>query len=651
MKSMMVANNRDLNLGVGYIDLQQMQKDRIYYVDQTKIIEDLLNQNVVVSLITRPRRFGKTLSMNILKHFFALDPTNPIGTPTKTKNLFKNFYISKNKKLCKEHMGKYPVISLSFSRIEGEHFNDLEELMKSIFIELYRQYSYVLLDQDRLIRNYMSIDATKMQECTEDRNFSIEQVKEDFRRFTNKSTEIDDYRNALRILIEVVYFYYLKPVVLLIDEYDVPLLKGLTYGYYDQILRFMKPIIGVVKDNPYIYKSVLTGCLRIAQESFFTGANNFHHYGVDQIPFSDDIGFSKEQTLELLKYYQLEDNLDEVIDWYDGYLFGNTSMVCPWNIIQYCKDKLDDPKTKATSYWINSSENAILNTVLNNLSPSIVDVLQSLVDQQAVLVTINDHLVLNKIKNYALNPEGFTVKDSPLYSEQAFWTILYHSGYITSTQKATELNIKKDQRLVKIPNREILEIFKDQIIDRFSNNNPIHKQNAFQILELFAQEPSPEHSFRVEECLQNLLQNFISIRDGAKGEFKSHPEWYYHAFLNGLFSGIFSLPQYSDHFYASNKELGNGYADISFKIPYAINPNERIGVIIELKAVDEPRLDQNYNLILDQALEQISKKQYVEGMMNNRALYRVNIIYQYAIVFCKKNCYVKAKKINKDQLQ
>lgn len=662
------SNTTKQKIGIGYIDLKDFLKENLYFIDKTSFIEHFLEQKDVVTLITRPRRFGKTLSMNILEHFFSIS-----SSPTEQKNLFHDLQISQNLHICQNYMGKYPVISLSFGRIEGESFASVEELLKSIFIELYDQFSFIAIDLERLKRNYQTLN-TKSNSLKQDLdsvlntvktqnlnilsdkdespfNFSLQQVKEDFKRFRVYETDLNLYRNALRNLIRYVAIYYMKPVILLIDEYDVPLTKALTNGYYDQMLSFMKPVIGVIKDNKYLFKAVLTGCLRVAQESLFTGANNFEHYGIDQITYSTDFGFTKEETLELLKYYHLEKCIDELVEWYDGYLFGKTNMICPWNIINFCKHKLADPNIKPSPYWINSSENAILNVLLNNLNPQLAETLQQLTDQQSTIVSINDHQVLNFFKNYSVKADLVSLNEAPIYSEQAFWTILYNAGYITRSPLSYNYDLKHDQRLVKIPNREILETFKEQIIDRFSVNNKIHNQNSFELLHLFSNVPSEQNSYKIMDEIHDLLEKFISIRDGAKGSFKDHPEWYYHAFLNGLFSAIFSLPEYSDHFYASNRELGNGYADISFKIPSAINSHERIGVIIEIKAIDDLDKIHDPDIILDKALAQIENKKYVQGMMNKFAYYSIKTIYQYAILFCKKDCLVKAKKIEKSQLQ
>ena len=572
----------------GYSDLENLIQDQVYFVDKTKIIENLINQKDQVTLITRPRRFGKTLTMSILKNFFSIDYQNLNAPTKKAEKLFKDFYISQNKALCEKYMGQFPVISLSFNTIDGNSFKSQEGLMKAIFIELYEKFYFIMQDLNHLAENFIQINQNLSKEhksrSNDDQNKNsqvlenetIEQftqhIKEDFLKYIDAKTPIEEFKLALHNLIKYVSIYFNQKVILLIDEYDVPLNKALIHGYYAEMLEFIQPVMGVIKDNPYVYRSIITGCLRIAHESIFTGANNFHHYGIKDVFYSTDLGFTKEETFELLKYYKQEQSIEQVLEWYDGYIFGNTHIICPWNVIIFCQSKQSDPNIEPDSYWINTSQNAILNVLLDNLNPTIVDTLQRLVDGEQVSVQINEHLVLNKLENKKLVGDIITVDGKPKYSETAFWTILYNTGYLTRVLDQPIVRTPAGNLLtLKIPNKEVLFGFEEQIIDRFSSKSASFKQSSFDLLELFAQEPSKDLDKVIRRSLNKLLNNFISIRDGSSVDYKAHPEWYYHAFLNGMFSVILTNNNdYSDAYYRSNKELGRGYADISFKIPAII---------------------------------------------------------------------------------
>lgn len=659
-------------LSCGYQNYKVIKEQNILYVDKTSIIEHLLSQNDLVTLITRPRRFGKSLTLSTLEHFFSIDYYNLDDPTTKARKLFKDTKIYKNRELCSKYMGQYPVISISFGMINSGVFEGAEIFLKNIFIELYRRFSFIELDLERIKQNYFKLHSqehsTKLEPIStlepENTNnpfnsfdTTIAQLKKDFHQFLLSSTPLINFRTALLNLVHYVHLFFGKPVILLIDEYDVPLHSGLVNGYYDQILDFMKSVFSVIKGNDdLIFKIVITGCLRIAQESFFTGANNFNHYGIDQVIYSEDLGFTEQETLEILKKFNLEKYYSQVLDWYDGYLFGNTKIVCPWNVIKYSQAKKGDPASLPATYWINTSENAILKTVFNHINPSIADKLQLLLDRKSIDVQIDDHLVLGDLYNAVIKGDLFSINKKPEYTEKIFWTLLYHAGYLTCARRLSEKEITaltNDQfiklsqtRSLKIPNFEILSTFDAQILQRFSNENSEFTLTSSKVFELFCNEPTPENVMELKIELNSLLNNFVSVRDRSSKEIKYKQEWYYHTFLNGMFSVIFSMYNLNPADYSSNRELGNGYADLAFKIPYKIK--KMTAVIIEIKACSDPN---NMVAKAKDALNQIKNKEYAQGLFAEDVYEQeIEFIYLYGIAFYGKRCVIQAETISKKEL-
>ena len=661
----------DKIISTGYQDFEMLITQNYYYVDKTKFIEDFINSGNAATLITRPRRFGKSLTMSLLKNFFSIDYDH-LDLPTeKAQNLFHNLYISSKKDLCAKHMGQYPVISISFAGVDGVNFQEAKNRLQDSLMNITTNYYFII----ESVEDYFN----SLENNSAETKFTPEQIRT-LKKFTKddleflKSFESPNYgtdfqSSFLNRLINLVNKYFNKKVILIIDEYDVPLNKALVCGYYNEMLNFMKPIIGVIKNNANVQKSLITGCLRIANESFFTGTNNFRHYDIESIKYSEYIGFTESETQDLLKYYHLEQYYDEVISWYDGYIMGRRRMVCPWDVLSYCQDLLDDPTSKPNTYWINTSSNSLIEIVMQNLNPSIVDYLEKLMDHQAILVKINNHLTLNKLVNNEAKGDVLLMGGKPQYTDTAFWTILYHSGYLTldpnlnnlfehddtsnteenraliqDTNQKVSMNRAKETYL-RIPNKEIYETFQERIIERFSLDNEQYADDTQEIFKLLIAKPSISNIKKFNKFLSKLLKQFISIRDGSDRSYKSNPEWYYHAFLNGFISAYSSLDKIKLVTFNSNKELGNGYADIAF-VTQELNID--VGVIIELKVSQEPK---QLEAKADEALAQIKDKKYITGFINELGYYKPNKIHIYGISFYKKDCYVKAGVINsKDYL-
>lgn len=631
----------------GYSDFAEIQRNNLYFVDKTKVIEHWVNQKNSVTVLTRPRRFGKSLTLSVLENFLSIDYKNLTDPTAKAKTLFKDSYIAQNKELCELYMAKYVVLSISFQDVYGTTYQSAVAKLRLLAQKIMIDFSCLITDLEKFFK------AKENNECS--KYFSEEQIKrlelfsssdlKELLALRNKETSDDLLSEFLDLIIRSLKIYFDKPIILIIDEYDVPLNEALMNGYYEQMLAMMKSIMGVIKSNKNVSHFIIAGCIRIAQESIISGANNITHYSIDSIPYSTDIGFTKEETLELLKASHLDKYIDQVEEWYDGYIFGNTRMLCPWEIIRFCEDNTLSEQPQITNYmktyWINTSSNSILATFVDHLTPSIVEKVQLLMDGQKTEVPINDHLILNTVSNQKNNDPNscFT------YSEQALWTILYHTGYLTRDDRFSQLNEKNENsnveyKFVKIPNKEIYVNFKSLLLQHFSIENKNFRQNAESVLSYFVQEPSYENSSLLRKKLSLLLNNFISIRDGSSQEYSKHPEWYYHSFLNGMFSQLLDS---ATSYYRSNRELGNGYADISFLLPdeYRIG----VGVIIELKVA--PNIQDLKNRAQD-ALQQIKNRDYHKGFFLDFVLDDLKVIDLYGISFCGKECYVVAEQINKD---
>lgn len=506
-------------LPVGFDDFKKIRENQFYYVDKTKLIEQLLTNWSEVNLFTRPRRFGKTLNMSMLKSFFE------IGTD---KALFEGLYISKNQELCEEYMGKYPVVFLSLKGVEGLTFEEARAYLCELIINETRRFKF-LLNSERLDND----EKNMYQEL-----LSLQEEKD--------SVLAAKLKLSLKKISELLYKHYGQKVIFLIDEYDVPLDKAFQHGYYKKMVSLIRGVFGeVLKTNDFLMFAVLTGCLRVSKESIFTGLNNFKVYSADDIRYDEEFGFTNEDVKKILSDYNQQDHFLEVKEWYDGYHFGNADIYCPWDVINYMDDLMSNPKAKPKAYWINSSGNDLVKRFIDKADTTTKDEVEQLISGNAVEKRIRLDLTYDEIDN----------------SVENLWSVLFTTGYLTRFGES-ENGVYK----LVIPNKEVREVFVLQIRDWFDRIVADDQASTEKINRGFLEG-------RVEDIQQELtmfLGETISVMDTkARNEEK---EIFYHGILIGI------LKNCSSWAVKSNKESGDGFADILVK-----PKNPDAGIIMELK--------------------------------------------------------------------
>ena len=506
-------------LPVGFDDFKKIRENQFYYVDKTKLIEHLLANWSEVNLFTRPRRFGKTLNMSMLKNFFE------IGTD---KALFEGLYISKNQELCEEYMGKYPVVFLSLKGVEGLTFEEARAYLCELIINETRRFKF-LLNSERLDNDEKNMyhELLSLQE-------------------ENDSVLAAKLKLSLKKISELLYKHYGQKVIFLIDEYDVPLDKAFQHGYYKKMVSLIRGVFGeVLKTNDFLMFAVLTGCLRVSKESIFTGLNNFKVYSADDIRYDEEFGFTNEDVKKILSDYNQQDHFLEVKEWYDGYHFGNADIYCPWDVINYMDDLMSNPKAKPKAYWINSSGNDLVKCFIDKADTTTKDEVEQLISGDAVEKRIRLDLTYDEIDN----------------SVENLWSVLFTTGYLTRFGES-ENGVYK----LVIPNKEVREVFVLQIRDWFDRIVADDQASTEKINRGFLEG-------RVEDIQQELtmfLGETISVLDTkARNEEK---EIFYHGILIGI------LKNCSSWAVKSNKESGDGFADILVK-----PKNPDAGIIMELK--------------------------------------------------------------------
>ena len=506
-------------LPVGFDDFKKIRENQFYYVDKTKLIEHLLANWSEVNLFTRPRRFGKTLNMSMLKNFFE------IGTD---KALFEGLYISKNQELCEEYMGKYPVVFLSLKGVEGLTFEEARAYLCELIINETRRFKF-LLNSERLDNDEKNMyhELLSLQE-------------------ENDSVLAAKLKLSLKKISELLYKHYGQKVIFLIDEYDVPLDKAFQHGYYKKMVSLIRGVFGeVLKTNDFLMFAVLTGCLRVSKESIFTGLNNFKVYSADDIRYDEEFGFTNEDVKKILSDYNQQDHFLEVKEWYDGYHFGNADIYCPWDVINYMDDLMSNPKAKPKAYWINSSGNDLVKCFIDKDDTTTKDEVEQLISGDAVEKRIRLDLTYDEIDN----------------SVENLWSVLFTTGYLTRFGES-ENGVYK----LVIPNKEVREVFVLQIRDWFDLIVADDQASTEKINRGFLEG-------RVEDIQQELtmfLGETISVLDTkARNEEK---EIFYHGILIGI------LKNCSSWAVKSNKESGDGFADILVK-----PKNPDAGIIMELK--------------------------------------------------------------------
>ena len=549
-----------VTLPIGTSDFVEIRREGWYYVDKTGLIRDLLNtRKAKVTLITRPRRFGKTLGMNMLANFFDIQKDS--------KALFEGLEVSKDTTLCEQWRNQWPVLFVSFRRVDGLNFQSAYGMLKTTICELCIEHRYLL-------------ESTQVPH----------EHKETMRRLLQKTASDDELSSSLLLLTHMMQAHYGKPIILLIDEYDVPLAKASANGYYKEMLDVMKGIMQAMKDNSALQLAVITGCLRIAKESIFTGTNNFVSDTITSSRLNEYFGFTQAEVDKLLEDTGLTDHAEDLKAWYDGYHFGEFDIYCPWDVMNYLQDLQFDPSKKPVSNWKNTSDNAIIRSFIDYSGPSISKKLELLLSGGYIVQTIEEDLTYDYLHS----------------SEDNLWSILYLTGYLT---RVREIPASDGALALTIPNAEVQEIFRSTIQKWFKDSSQTwNRQAMFQAL-------WAGNSETLTKEIGKLLRKTISYHD--------YKEDFYHAFLAGILASF----HYSVE---SNREHGEGRSDI---VVYD-EENSRV-VIFEAKVAKSP---EELPAACDAALCQIEARQYAEDFRDE-----YDEILCYGIAFYKKRCLVKMK--------
>ena len=569
-----------LKLPVGIDDFRKLRESHFYYVDKTRLIEQLLLNWSEVTLFTRPRRFGKTLNMSMFKSFFD------IGTD---KALFDGLYISGNKELCDEYMGKYPVIFLSLKGVEGSSFDDARYMITELigkeaerFRFLERSETLSENDKDRYRAIISQCDGKYMM----DAQLLV---------------------SSLQSLSQLLCTHYGKKTIILIDEYDVPLDKAFQNGYYKEMVSLIRGLFGqALKTNEFLQFAVLTGCLRISKESIFTGLNNFKVLSITDSRFDEQFGFTDCEVKKLLSDYGMDSHFDEIKEWYDGYHFGRADVYCPWDVINHVDHLRDDSKAKPQTYWINSSGNSLVRRLINRADSSTKDEIERLIAGEAIEKVIRQDLTYDEIENSIDN----------------IWSVLFTTGYLTKIGEAKLPDSESYAYMLVIPNKEVREVFVLQIQEWFkavvANDNDTMRLLSKAILD--------KDEAILARQLNIVMGRMISILDTkAPDDMKEN---FYHGLLLGLLRG--SNP---DWLIKSNRESGDGFSDILIK-----PENPDLGIVIEVKYAKEFK---GLDAACDAAMAQIKQKRYDETLRDEG---RCDIL-AYGIAFCRKRCKVAGEKL------
>lgn len=534
-----------LKLPVGIEDFQEIRRLGFYYVDKTMLIEQLLAKWGKVNLFTRPRRFGKSLNMSLLRYFFDIEAD---------KTLFDGLYISQNKQLCEEYMGKFPVIFLSLKGVDGLTFSEARFCLAELIESEARRFKFLMhsdkLDADdkAMYRDLLSLHGADVAAIS--------------------------LRFALKKLSELLYKHYGQKTLILIDEYDVPLDKAFQHGYYREMVALIRGLFGeTLKTNEFMQFAVLTGCLRVSKESIFTGLNNFKVLSITDARFDEQFGFTDAEVQQLLHVYNLEEHLAETKEWYDGYRFGEVDVYCPWDVINHVDRLLGQPDAEPQAYWINTSGNELVKRFINKANKTTRDEIERLVAGESIEKRVRLELTYDEIDNGIDN----------------LWSVLFTTGYLTQAGMTAQGAYK-----LVIPNREIREVYKLQIQEWFKD---AVLSNTEQLTACWSAFKAGDAEV-IEKYLNNMLSNSISVFDLKAAE----KENVYHTFLVGLLAGN------SGWLVKSNVEAGEGFADIIVETEDA-----DAGMILELKYAREAA---GLAKACEKALAQIKERRYAEYLKN-----------------------------------
>lgn len=559
---------RKKKLPVGIENFEKIRTEGFYYVDKTGLIRDLLYKWGEVNLFTRPRRFGKSLNMNMLKTFFE------IGCDSK---LFDGLEISKEEELCRDYMGRFPVVSVSLKGVEGDSYEAARHMMVEVINEEARRLS-CLAESDKLSLEEKRMFSMLLREDMDDRTVCY----------------------SLRKLSELLYRHYETKVIILIDEYDVPLAKANDRGYYEKMITLVRGIFNqALKTNDNLQFAVMTGCLRVARESIFTGLNNPKIFSVTTVRFDEYFGFTDREVREMLEYYGVENRYASVKEWYDGYRFGNVEVYCPWDVINYCDELTDDPEAEPRDYWSNTSGNDIVRHFMERLGKGLTrGEVEALVAGETVTKEIREDLTYNRLYD----------------STENVWSVLFTTGYLTQRGKREGRKLE-----LAIPNMEIRNLFTEQIMTMFREET----EKDGERLEKFCGALEKGEAEEVERLFNGYLGETISIRDTfVRRPLKEN-------FFHGILLGILGFK--GNWYVKSNRESGDGYSDIVARVD-----GGKTGIIIEVKYAENG----NCALASQRALEQIEETGYAAELREEG----FDTILKYGIGCFKKKCRVAVER-------
>ena len=555
---------------IGIDGFEKIRTNDFYYVDKTLFIRELLHNWGEVNLFTRPRRFGKSLNLSMLKSFFEID-----SDPT----LFDGLEIVQERELCEKYMGKFPVISISLKSVDGQSFEAALAALRTVIGNEAGRFRFLresdlLDDVDKMAYNRL---------IHVDMESAADYAMSDF-------TLVDSLKTLSRLLSR----HYNQKVILLIDEYDVPLDKAFQAGYYDEMVSLIRNMLGnVLKTNEYLYFAVLTGCLRISKESIFTGLNNLKVHTISDVRYDEFFGFTDTDVDEVLKCYGLSSYKNVIRDWYDGYRFGNVDVYCPWDVLNYCDELLINPEAEPENYWANTSGNDLIRRLLKKADQTTRDEIEELINGSNIVKEIRQELTYRDVED----------------SIENIWSVLYSTGYLTQRSRLPGRKME-----LALPNREVKELFINLVKDWFQEMTLADSEKINRFCAAF---PAKDAA-AIQDMLSDYLWDSISVRDTAvRSDMKEN---FYHGMVLGL------LRSQGNWLIRSNAETGEGYSDISVCTP------DRTGIVIELKYADDGNLEAS----CEEALKQIEDKKYAEGL-KRRGMKK---IIRYGIAFCKKDCMV-----------
>lgn len=553
-----MSDLKRIQLPVGVSSFEKIRMNNNYYVDKTGLIREVVSDTSDVILITRPRRFGKTLGMNMLESFFNIEKD--------TRELFDELEISQDTDICDKWMNRYPTVFMTFKEIDGLNFASAYARMRNKISEIFNRFEY-LMESDRISQDEKKI---------------FVQIK--------RGEESEDWlKDSLTFLTKLLRRHYGSPVVVLLDEYDVPLAKATDNGYYKEMLDLMKGLLQVFKDNNDLAFAVITGCLRIAKESIFTGTNNFKINTISSKRFNEYFGFTEAEVKKILSDANASEQYEKVKEWYDGYNFGGRDIYCPWDVVNYVDDFIYEGRTQPMCYWNNTSGNTIIRMFIDKFSDEIREDFEDLLANRVIRKTIKEDLTYDLLHS----------------SEENFWSILYLTGYLTMAKENND-NFPEREILLKIPNKEVEQIFNDSIREWFKDTvHVLERDDLFKAV-------WNGNAEEMTKQITRLLAITISYYD--------YREDFYHAFLAGIFTG-------AGYRVESNREHGEGRSDIVVK--------DRKNMRVAIFEIKYAKKKQDLEKACDEAIIQMKKRQYNVDYEDD-----YDEILCYGIAFYKKRCFV-----------